>query len=468
MANLVKEIEDTHGSVSHLAFQRAVNTANERRQFWVNYSGMPLIELDTEKVVNDWSRTRQAITGLLEAKQAAPLEKLEFNQPALDSLAQYDERREQVKQISEALLGSNDTIKELKNQVDAGNTDEADAELNRFKATKARYRADIRALCDSYLQEKRAKTQTEEERDEARNALDEYRADVFPKLETAVNVYLQKFNAGFRVGHLTSANIGRGSGSTSTYNVVINDTPVNVRNSSDSAGEVSFRNTLSAGDRSALALAFFFSSLDQDPKLSEKIVVIDDPMSSLDDHRSLTTVQEIRKLAQRAAQVIVLSHSKRFLSAIWNGADRKECLALEIAQTRDESTIRAWDVSQDSTSEHDQRHVLLMEFQANQSGSTREIAAAIRPHLEGFLRVACPGEFPPGKQLGHFTQDCLQKIGTPKEVLTKSKLEELEDIIEFGNRFHHDTNPAWESVEINATELLGFVKRTLSFVSPAK
>jgi wobble nucleotide-excising tRNase len=44
----------------------------------------------------------------------------------------------------------------------------------------------------------------------------------------------------------------------------------------------SFRNTLSAGDRNALALAFFFASLERDPQRAQKIVVIDDPISSLD------------------------------------------------------------------------------------------------------------------------------------------------------------------------------------------
>jgi len=70
-----------------------------------------------------------------------------------------------------------------------------------------------------------------------------------------------------------------------------------------------FRNTLSSGDRNTLALAFFFASLDQDPQLAQKIVVIDDPMTSLDEHRALTTVQEMRRLVPRVSQVIVLSHS---------------------------------------------------------------------------------------------------------------------------------------------------------------
>jgi wobble nucleotide-excising tRNase len=40
-------------------------------------------------------------------------------------------------------------------------------------------------------------------------------------------------------------------------------------------------------------------------------------MTSLDEHRALTTIQEMRRLACEVAQVIVLSHSKSFLCALW-------------------------------------------------------------------------------------------------------------------------------------------------------
>lgn len=52
---------------------------------------------------------------------------------------------------------------------------------------------------------------------------------------------------------------------------------------------------MSAGDRNTLAIVFFFASLDQDDQIAQKIVIIDDPMTSLDEHRSLTTVQEMRR-----------------------------------------------------------------------------------------------------------------------------------------------------------------------------
>jgi wobble nucleotide-excising tRNase len=247
--------------------------------------------------------------------------------------------------------------------------------------------------------------------------------------------------------------------------VVINNTPVSVGGGSTAEGEPSFRNTLSSGDRNTLALGFFFASLDQNPDLADSIVVIDDPISSLDDHRSLTTVQEVRRLSDRAGQVIVLSHDKRFLCRIWNGADSTIRSALEIARDGNGSTLRSWDVAQDSVTEHDRRYFRLREFVDSGSGGTdsRETARDIRPHLEAFLRVACPAQFPPGMLLGPFLELCRQRVGQPNEILDRDAAQELGELTEYANQFHHDTNPAWETEMINDTELRSFVEKALAF-----
>jgi hypothetical protein len=36
-------------------------------------------------------------------------------------------------------------------------------------------------------------------------------------------------------------------------------------------------------------------------------------------------------------------------------------------------------------------------------------------------------------------------------------------MVEYANRFHHDTNPAWETEAINDGELRGFVEQALRF-----
>jgi wobble nucleotide-excising tRNase len=139
---------------------------------------------------------------------------------------------------------------------------------------------------------------------------DEFRTNIFPQYESSINSYLAKFNAGFRLSSVTSNNTR--ASSSRTYNVLMNSGEVTV--SSDSGP--SFRNTLSAGDRNTWALTFFFSSLDQDSRLAQKIVLFDDPMTSLDEHRSLSAIHGIRDLAGRVEQVIVLSHSKPFLAQL--------------------------------------------------------------------------------------------------------------------------------------------------------
>jgi wobble nucleotide-excising tRNase len=315
-------------------------------------------------------------------------------------------------------------------------------------------------LCDEYLEERELKVAEEARRDAARTALDNYRRTIFPTYQAAINEFLRRFNAGFRLDRVTSQNI-RG-GSACVYNVLINNQPVAV-SAATTAGTPSFRNTLSAGDRNTLALAIFFASLEENANLGDTIVVIDDPVSSLDDHQSLTTVQEIRRLTERAAQVIVLSHSKPFLCALWEGADPTLRVAFEFVRQGDGSTIRSWDVNKDLITEHDRRHALIRDFIDGAVPNPRDVAQSLRPVLEAFLRVSFPAECPPSTLLGPFRGMCEQRVGTPREILSQADINELRNLTEYANRFHHDTNPAYLTQRINDAELLDFARRTLAF-----
>jgi hypothetical protein len=198
----------------------------------------------------------------------------------------------------------------------AGNVPAIESDLTRLKAVRARCSPEIAPQCTEYLNDKAAKAATERLRDQAKVALGQYRASVFPLYQNAINDYLRRFYASFRLGSVEAADT-RG-GPTCNYSVVISETSVAIAGTATAPGTPSFRTTLSSGDRNTLALALFFSSLDQDPALADMIDVIDDPITSLGDHRSLTTVQEIRRLVQRTRQVIVLSHSKPLLCRLGN------------------------------------------------------------------------------------------------------------------------------------------------------
>jgi wobble nucleotide-excising tRNase len=467
-AALKRTVSDTLGAVGRAhggdvpaGFERGVRVAVERRQFWSRFCEVAEVALDTAAIVRDWRAAQEAVVAQLSAKQAAPLERMELPDETRVRVAIFDAHQGSIATLNRRLREANQAIDVAKERAATANSTVLATDLARFKAVRARHTPAIATFCDEYLRERAAKELTEQQRDQTRAAMEQHRTTVFPGYQTAINLYLPRFNAGFRVDSVTYANT-RG-GPTCTYNVLINDTPVPIGGADPPPGEPSFRNTLSSGDRNTLALAFFFASLDQDAGLANKVLVIDDPISSLDEHRALTTVQEIRRLAERAAQVIVLSHNKPFLYRLWEGADSTARAALEVVRDGVGSTLRAWDVAQDSITEHDRRHARLRDFLAHGTGDMREVARSIRPHLEAFLRVACPERFPPGTLLGQFRKACRQSHGTLQQILDQRTTQELDEIVEYANRFHHDTNPARETETINGGELRGFVERALRF-----
>ena len=463
---MLNDARSAHGESARVRFELALQTVKEHRQFWSEFCKLPEIdEIDTSIVVKDWKLACDAVLEHLKAKQAAPLDQQQLDEPTSLAIDKYDQHREMIESINAILMKSNESIQEVKERVEESNPKEIDEEKSLLLATKTRYSQEVAPLCKDYLNEKRDKVRTEKERDKARDELKNYRSEIFSDQEDTLNQYLSKFNVGFEIRGVVPKNMR--AGSYCEYNVRINEVSVSVNSQNASSGEPSFRNTLSAGDRNTLALAFFFSSLDHHPDLSNTIVVIDDPISSLDVHRSTTTVQTVRGYVERAGQLIVLSHNKRFLCDLWERANRNDMTSLKILQDGEGSAIRQWDVNQDLLDDHDKRHSMFVDCINGQFGRRREVAEAIRLHLERFIRVTCPADFQPGSSLGNwFIDRCRSKLGEPDEIMNEDSLQKLSEILEYAHKFHHDTNPDWEREHINDQELQGFVKRTLKFVRP--
>ena len=184
---------------------------------------------------------------------------------------------------------------------------------------------------------------------QVKKKLDSYSATVIGKYEQAINRFLEDFNAGFRITNTKHSYPG--GVASSSYQVLINGTPVELGDDKTPLGKPSFRNTLSSGDRSTLALAFFLAQLEQAPDRASKIVIFDDPFTSQDSFRKDCTVQKIKKCGQTSAQVFVLSHDVGFLKRIWDRLDKdpdeRRCLQLArigLANTK----ICEWDIEEAS------------------------------------------------------------------------------------------------------------------------
>ena len=133
----------------------------------------------------------------------------------------------------------------------------------------------------------------------------------------------------------------------SSYQILINATPVELGDDKTPLDKPSFRNTLSSGDRSTLALAFFLAQLEHDPAKASKIVVFDDPFNSQDSFRKDHTVRKVRDCGETCAQVIVFSHDLHFLKRMWDRLQEKpaerQCLELKRIGLYN-TTIVEWDI----------------------------------------------------------------------------------------------------------------------------
>jgi hypothetical protein len=226
IAQILDRVQTAHGGDISASFERAVRVAAQGEDFWRRFMEVPESAINTADIARQWKVARDGVIATLQAKQAAPLEKRALGADLVQALATYDVARHEVAARFGSLVALNPQIAVVKQQSAGANVVSLTSDLARLKAIAERFTPAVDAACRAFTVETTAKAATQAALTQARDALDQYRVTVFPAYETAINTYLQRFGAGFRLGSVTSVN-NRG-GSSCNYSVVINNTPVNL------------------------------------------------------------------------------------------------------------------------------------------------------------------------------------------------------------------------------------------------
>ena len=443
-------------------FQRKVQLSKDRYDFWSRFLSLPAFDIDSDELANCWAAVRDGLVKALDKKATDPLEPQVLNADVREAVEKYNDLAREVYSTTTALLAQHNEIALAKEKASHGNLASAKAQLARLETIERRHEKDTTAKCSEYLKASQGKKTAENQKVVARAALDKHRKKVFGTYQTAINEFLGKFNADFEISALKPSD-PKGLPS-SSYELVVNRGRVGLT-TAKSPGP-SFRTALSSGDRTTLALAFFFAMLKERSDLDNMIVVLDDPSSSLDDGRALSTVQEIRGLLGRAEQVIVLSHSRGFLVRIWEQTDKEHTSTMQIRPTGQEaSNFEAWNAEAAALTEYDRLHKLLREYSYKSTGDPEKLAPALRVVLEAFLRVAFAEHLPPGKILKDFFSIAQQRKADGASIISDGALDELNNLREYANQFHHDTSKNWQGnlPNVNETELKGFSERVIQF-----
>jgi wobble nucleotide-excising tRNase len=413
--------------------------------------------------VGDVIRTlREAAVAVLDRKAVAPLEVITPDAAYLEARAALDRIAQEAQVYNEAVQVANGIVEAKKKATGKADLKTVENQLAHLQAVKARHEADAQAAIAAHRSAQDAKKTLDDEKSAIKKKLDEHTEKVIEKYQQTINRLLDEFHAGFRITETKHAYPG--GVASSSYQILINGTPVDLGDDKTPLSQPSFKNTLSSGDRSTLALAFFLAQLEHDPDKAKKIVVFDDPFNSQDSFRKDCTVQKIKKVGESCAQVIALSHDLSFVHRIWQrlshlAADRK-CLEMNrIGQTN--TAIRELDVEEATQDQYRASLQALSNYYRANEGNPRDVVQKIRPVLETYTRNLGGGVIAVGDTLGPIIGK-IRTAGTAHQLYPL--LDGLEELNEYTNRYHHGTNTQAAVEPITDGELYGYVRRTLEMV----
>lgn len=229
---------------------------------------------------------------------------------------------------------------------------------------------------------------------------------------------------------------------------------------------VSLKYYLSDGDKNALALSFFLARIDMIPDLSSYVVVIDDPFTSFDTHRKMTTITQLSRVSKKVNQFFLFTHDLHFANDFNNACD-ESILNLKIQMCNGSSALFLHDIRIEMLTGFNKDLMILRRFI---EGSTpedaiylREVIRCIRPTIEGFFRIKYFKYVKENQWLGDFIQMIRNSPDNSPLYRLKPFLDELEEINDYSKTYHH-SNPNYIEVGISAIELRNYVKRTLGLI----
>lgn len=402
---------------------------------------------------------RTEMTALLDKKHADLLAAVKITPAYRSAYQKLTALKEEIEAYNAAVEEANQQIEAFRRSATAAGLISAQNELKWLQLTKKRHETSLAEACSQYTKLKVEKEELDKKKAEARAKLDTYSTTVIDTYRKSINAFLKKFTAGFYLDKMKVEYSGRVPNS--TFCVVINETPVEMGNSQTPLDEPSFRNTLSAGDKSTLALAFFLAQIKADAEKANCIVIFDDPFNSQDQFRRTCTMGEIRRCGRDVAQVVVMSHDARFLRELWEHdlpTDNRKALWL-LAYGHRDTVIAEWPIETDTESEDSANRRVLLSFYHDRQGNPRDVVQKLRPVVETHMKRMAPN-LVKIKGLGNLLGRIREDDGPPHLL---DCYDDLDDINNYTRKYMHGEGKNPDTEPVSATELHGFVGKVLEF-----
>jgi len=166
-------------------------------------------------------------------------------------------------------------------------------------------------------------------------------------------------------------------------------------------------------------------------------------------------------LASVCQQVIVLSHDPVFIRTVFDKLPPRERKALRLVSLGRATGLVDHDVEEHLKPEQQHRIDIIQRYLNDGQPDPRDVAQKLRPALEGWCKIACPGEFSDDLMMGEICKRV--RDAGPTHVL-HHMLDDLEELNDYAKQYHHATNDDHASVPIVEGELRGYSERLLGMM----
>lgn len=472
---LKAEVAEVEGKVSLAladtqvdALNAALATNVARIGAWKDQLPVDCPALDTASVRTALGEVRTSLLGLATAKRQQPLAPVGSAGQAADVAAAVSGINSSIKTYNDKVQEIAAKIAEFKSKLATESVPVLEALIRKLETAQRRQLPDAVAAVTSYAEAETDRKKIEGEKTQARSQIDALMQTTLSQYQGAINQLLSAFGAEFSIEELKPTYVGSTGEPRTEFGLRLRNKAVKLGSRADLTSGHSFASTLSEADKRTLAFAFFVARLRADPKLSEVVVVLDDPVSSLDRNRRQESKRLIARLATECKQLMLLSHDAYFVRDFRDRlADLKPApvlltlLRLKRVQNG-YSAFASCDIDDMCSSDYYRHHKLVADFvDGKPTPSSRDVAKAIRPLLEGYYRRRFPGAIPRKVMFGEIVAIAVNPVTTGPLINLRPLAQELNEVNDYAGQFHHDNA---DTIQVVDQELLTFARRALALI----
>ena len=405
---------------------------------------------ELEKQINDAiSVIKSSVKKFSESKKQKPYCSIETieKKSLVGKINQYQEVLQEINDNVET------TIKSISAYKDKFRDDTASVELQKLETIiqeyeKKKARLEQTEKCNEYTKKEEFIENLTNKVDRLSSSLEKDQNDYLKKYFDSIDSFFQKLGSkDYKIEKSRPSD----RGDKKVYGIT-----VKFKNKKVSNNDLQF--VFSDSDRRALALSIFWAKLStaEDSEMTNKIIVLDDPVTSFDDNRIIKNNDIIWNFKDKANQVILLTHYPSFIKEFYkrcNPNDRSNFM--EIKQDNQTSFLEKMDIEFFCCNEMEQQFYSISDYINKRS--SEDIRQKLRPYFENHLKTLF---------LKYMIENNLLNQTLEVKINKLHEIELISDIIKKRlHKYRRETNPeAHIFTSNNQEDIRSFAEELLNFL----